>query len=74
MNLCLLFIYISSGSACSFLSGDESHVVYALSHSETRAENSVRFSFGRGATKRDADYIIKTLKPIVDKIRSVKVK
>ncbi len=67
-------IYTSSGSACSFLSGDESHVVYALSHSDSRAENSIRFSFGRDVTKGDVKKIIKTLKPIVTKIRQVKVK
>ncbi len=60
----------STGSACSITDHNESHVVMALGQSRERAEQSVRFTFGRDVTARDVDYVLKVIPPILKKLRS----
>jgi len=43
----------SSGSACRSRAVESSYVIEALGHSKERAAESVRFSLGKGTTKKD---------------------
>lgn len=43
----------SSGSACRSRAVESSYVIEALGHSKERARESVRFSLGKGTTKKD---------------------
>lgn len=64
-------IYVSTGSACTSASLDPSHVILALGMPYEVAHGSIRFSLGRGTTKRDIIYVLKTLPPLVQKLRSI---
>ncbi len=46
---------ISSGSACTSLAIEPSHVLQAMGASDALAHNSLRFSFGRYTTQADVD-------------------
>ena len=64
-------IYVSTGSACTSASLDPSHVILALGMPYEVAHGSIRFSMGRSTTKRDIIYVLKTLPPLVQKLRSI---
>jgi cysteine desulfurase len=51
-------IAISAGSACSARSLEPSRAIEALGYPRTRAEQSVRISFGRPTTQEDIDHLI----------------
>jgi len=58
-------IMCSTGSACSAASLDPSHVLKAIGLSNENCKSSLRFTFGKSNTKKDADFIIKSLKEIL---------
>lgn len=62
-------IRCSTGSACASASLDPSHVILALGVSYEAAHGSLRFSLGRGTTKKDIDTVIKLIPDIVQKLR-----
>jgi cysteine desulfurase len=64
-------ICASSGSACTTGSLDPSHVLSAMGISPMRARGSVRFSLGIYNTEEEVDHLIKTLPPIIAKLRSI---
>ena len=64
-------ISCSTGSACTSGSLDPSHVIMALGRHYEYAHGSLRFSLGRRTTKKDLDYVIKVLPPIVQKLRQM---
>jgi cysteine desulfurase len=64
-------IYVSTGSACTSASLDPSHVILALGLPYEVAHGSLRFSLGRSTTEADIDYVIETLPPLVEKLRSI---
>jgi cysteine desulfurase len=64
-------IAASSGSACSSGSLEASHVLLALGLPSERAIGAVRFSLGTSTTSDDIDYVIDTLPPLVERLRSV---
>ncbi len=64
-------IFASTGSACTSASLDPSHVILALGMPYEVAHGSIRFSLGRSTTKRDIIYVLKTLPPLVQKLRSI---
>jgi cysteine desulfurase len=64
-------IYASTGSACTSASLDPSHVILALGLPYEVAHGSIRFSLGHETTKEDLDYVIETLPPLVEKLRSL---
>ena len=64
-------ICASSGSACTSGSLDPSHVLLAIGLPHEIAHGSLRVSFSDENTMEDADYIIESLVPIVERLRSM---
>ena len=64
-------ICCSTGSACSSASLEPSHVLLATGVPHEKAHGSVRLSISHDTTDEDIDYIIKTLPPIVEKLRNM---
>ena len=71
LNLDLVGIAASSGSACTSLSLQPSHVLMACFNEAERAHGSVRFTLGEGTSKEEIDYTIKNLKTIVRRLRAM---
>ncbi len=61
----------SSGSACTSGSLDPSHVLLSIGLPHEIAHGSLRLTFGDENTEEDIDYIIKTIPPIVERLRSM---
>lgn len=64
-------ICASGGSACNSSSSSASHVLLAMGLPEELARATVRFTFSEENTVEEADYVIKELKEIVEKLREV---
>jgi cysteine desulfurase len=64
-------ICASSGSACSSASLDPSHVLLAIGLPHEVAHGSLRLSINECTTDEDIDYIIETLPPIIERLRSM---
>jgi len=60
---------ISSGSACSSLSVEPSHVLQAMGLSDDWAHHSLRFSFGRFTTKEEIESCLQLFRKIFEKLR-----
>jgi cysteine desulfurase len=66
-------VAVSSGSACSSLSPEPSHVLIAMGLSEEEAHRSIRFSLGRFTTKEELDYTILKIRDEVEKQPAVTI-
>ncbi|MFT7184064.1 MAG: cysteine desulfurase [Oceanicoccus sp.] len=66
-----LGIYASTGSACTSLSLDPSHVILATGLPYECAHGSMRFTLGRHTTKKDVDYILDVVPEIVRILRRI---
>ncbi|MFA5357426.1 MAG: cysteine desulfurase family protein [archaeon] len=64
-------VRLSTGSACSSKSLNPSHVLTAMGISHGTAHGSIRFSLGKGTTKKDLDFTIKKLKEKVNFLRKI---
>ncbi|MCL2025192.1 MAG: cysteine desulfurase NifS [Leptospirales bacterium] len=64
-------ICASSGSACASGSLDPSHVLLALGLPHEIAHGSLRLSLSEYNTPDEIEYIIKTLPPIIEKLRGM---
>lgn len=62
-------IAASSGSACTSGSLDPSHVLLAIGRVHDVAHGSLRLSIGEEITNEDADYIITSVKEVVEYLR-----
>ena len=71
LNLDMLGIAASSGSACSSGSLDPSHVLLAIGHSHETAHGSIRFSLGKGNNEKGIDYVLEVVPGIIKKIREM---
>ncbi len=71
LNLDMMGIAASTGSACTSSSLEPSHVLLAIGRTHEIAHGSLRFSMGRWTKKSDIDYVLETLPPIVDKLRKM---
>lgn len=69
LNLDLLGIAASTGSACTSSSLEPSHVLLAIGLSHEIAHGSLRLTLGRFSKKTDIDYLLEHLPKIVDKLR-----
>ncbi len=64
-------IAVSSGSACSSVSPEPSHVLIAMGLTEKEAHSSIRFSLGRFTTKDELEYVIPKIREELEKQRTV---
>ncbi len=62
-------IIANTGSACNSQTSEPSYILKAFGLSDKRIRSSLRFTLGRNTTQRDVDYAIKTLPPIIKKLR-----
>ncbi|OHA08548.1 MAG: hypothetical protein A3A44_02945 [Candidatus Sungbacteria bacterium RIFCSPLOWO2_01_FULL_60_25] len=64
-------IAISTGSACTSITLDPSHVILALGKPYEYAHSSLRFTLGRSTTKQDLDEVMRALPGIIEKLREI---
>ena len=64
-------ICASTGSACSSMSLEASHVLLAMGVPHEKAHGSLRLSISHDTTDEDVDYIIETVPKIVEKLRNM---
>ncbi|MDR0494167.1 MAG: cysteine desulfurase [Treponema sp.] len=71
LSMDMMGIEASTGSACASGSLDPSHVLMAMGVGPELAHGSIRFSLGWGISVDDVDYIIKTMPPIIARLRAM---
>ncbi len=71
MRLDLEGVACSTGSACSSMSLEPSHVLLATGLRPEQAHGSLRVSLGRWTTEKDINKLIKTLPGIIKKLREI---
>lgn len=71
LNLDLLGVAASSGSACSSASLEPSHVLTAMGLSNEESHGSLRFTVGPENTEEEIDYVGNVLPDIVAKLRAM---
>lgn len=71
LNLDMLGIAASSGSACTSGSLEPSHVLGAMCVEVSLAHSSTRFSLGTDTTQQDIDYVIEKLPPVIQRLRDM---
>lgn len=71
LNLDMEGVAVSTGSACTSGSLEQSHVLTAMSIDPADIQGSVRFSLGRDNTKEDMDYVVGVLPPIIKRLRAM---
>jgi cysteine desulfurase len=71
INLDMLDIAASSGSACTSGSLEPSHVTKAMGYGDLEAHGAVRFSLGKLNKMSDVDELMKHLPGIIDKLRAM---
>jgi cysteine desulfurase len=71
LNLDMLGIAASTGSACTSSSLEPSHVLLAIGLSHEIAHGSLRVTLGRWTKKEDVDYLLECLPKIVSKLRAM---
>jgi len=69
LNLDMLGICASSGSACTSASLEPSHVLVAMGIPVEVAHGSLRLTLGNENTEEDVDYVLQVLPGIVEKLR-----
>ena len=71
LNLDMLGVAASSGSACTSGSLEASHVLLAIGLPPEIAHGSLRLTLGKENTEEDIDYVIKILPAIIEKLRKL---
>jgi cysteine desulfurase len=71
LNLDMLGISASTGSACTSSSLEPSHVLSAIGRRPEVAHGSLRLTLGRFTKEEDINYILEKLPPIVKKLRAM---
>ena len=61
----------SSGSACTSGSLDPSHVLLAIGRPHEIAHGSLRVTLSEETTKEELDYVVETLKKIIERLRNM---
>jgi cysteine desulfurase len=71
LNLDMLGIACSSGSACTSGSLEASPILLAMGADPTDAQGALRFSLGRGNTDEDVAYAVDAVERVVNKLRAM---
>ena len=71
LNLDLMGIAASSGSACTSGSLEPSHVLLAMGLPHEIAHGSLRLTLGRWTTEEDVDQVLSVLPGIIEKLRAM---
>jgi len=71
LNLDLMGVAASSGSACTSGSLEPSHVLMAMGFAHEVAHGSLRLTLGKENVDQDIDYVLEVLPGIVDKLRQI---
>src|SRR3989338_4416565 len=71
LNLDMLGIAASTGSACTSSSLEASHVLLAIGLAPEAAHGSLRLTLGRWSSAEDIDYMLEHLPKIVAKLRAM---
>jgi len=71
IQLDLMGIAASTGSACSSAKLEPSHVLLAIGLKPEEAHGSLRLSLGRWITEKDINYVLKVLPGIIKKLRRI---
>ncbi len=71
LNLDMMGIACSSGSACTSGSLEPSPILMAMGADPTDAQGALRFSLGRGNTDEDVAYAIDAIESVVNKLRAM---
>jgi cysteine desulfurase len=71
LNLDMLGIACSSGSACTSGSLEASPILLAMGADPTDAQGALRFSLGRGNTDDDVAYAVDAVEQVVNKLRAM---
>lgn len=71
LNLDMLGLAVSTGSACTSTSLEPSHVLLAIGLPHEIAHGSLRVSMGRWTKPEDIDYLLEQLPPVVEKLRAM---
>jgi cysteine desulfurase len=69
LNLDMVGVAASSGSACTSGSLEPSHVLMAMGFPHEIAHGSLRLSLGKGNTDEEIDFVLDVLPGIIDKLR-----
>lgn len=64
-------IALSSGSACTTMDSEPSHVLRALGMDDDQADASLRFGLGRFNTAEEVDYVVQRVAEAVTKLRKL---
>ncbi len=71
LNLDMMGVAASSGSACSSHSLEPSHVILAMGYSAVDAHGSLRITMGRSSTEAEVDELLRILPGIVTRLRQM---
>ncbi|MGE5699256.1 MAG: cysteine desulfurase family protein [Deltaproteobacteria bacterium] len=71
LNLDMLGIACSSGSACTSGSLEASPILMAMGADPVDAQGALRFSLGRGNTDEEIDYAVEAVRTVVEKLRAM---
>ena len=71
LNLDLLGIAVSTGSACTSGAVEPSHVLIAMGVPPNIAQSSIRFSFGRQNTEEEVTRVLEVLPDIITRLRGL---
>ena len=71
LNLDMMGIACSSGSACTSGSLEGSPILMAMGADPTEAQGALRFSLGIGNTDDDVAYAVDAIETVVDKLRAM---
>ena len=71
IQLDLLGIAASTGSACSSEKLEPSHVLLAIGLKPEQAHGSLRLSLGRWTTEKEINYVLKVLPEVIKKLRKI---
>jgi len=71
LNLDMLGIAASTGSACTSTSLEPSHVLLAIGLKHEIAHGSLRITLGRWTKEEEVDYLLENLPKIVSKLRAM---